>query len=315
MNKEQKKDVIEQLHTISDFIRWGSSRFTEAGLTCGHGTDNAEDEALFLVLHALFLKPGLAPELMGCRLTFGEREAVLELLLQRIVARVPAPYLTHKAWFAGLDFYVDSRVLVPRSPIGELIDAHFLPWFDAGRAESILDLCTGSGCIGIASALICPDVKVDVVDISEDALDVARINVERHDLTTQVSVVRSDLFSALDGRRYDLIVSNPPYVDAGEMDALAPEFKHEPSLGLAAGDDGLDIVVRILAEAADYLTEKGTLVVEVGNSDIALVDRFPGVPFVWPEFERGGHGVFILQASIVREYRSVFEREAAKSVG
>ncbi len=313
--EKQRQEVLSSLESVVDFVRWGASRFNEAGLSYGHGTDNAEDEALFLVLHALHLRPGLAPELLRARLTPSEREAVFELLRRRVEERIPAPYLTHEAWFAGLDFYVDERVLVPRSPIAELIEDRFSPWVDAQCVESVLDLCTGSGCIAIACANAFPHARVDAADLSEEALEVARINIARHGLEEQVEAVRSDLFSALEGRRYDLIVSNPPYVDAADMAALTPEFGHEPALGLEAGEDGLDLAVRILAEAERHLTEHGTLVVEVGNSEAALVELFPEVPFIWLEFERGGHGVFLLHAETLRDYGELFAAEAGRRAG
>lgn len=302
------KEAATQLHTIIDFVRWGASQFNQAKLYFGHGTNNAIDEALFLGLHALHLRPPLAPELHHARLTDVEKQAVLTLFQRRIEERLPVPYLTNEAWFGGLGFYVDERVLVPRSPIAELIEQRFSPWVDEERTEHILDLCTGSGCIAIASAMAFPWAEVDAVDISPEALAVAQINIERHQVHNQVQALQSDLFSNLQDKRYDLIVSNPPYVDAEDMAALPEEFRKEPELGLAAGDDGLDLVLHILAQAADYLTPHGVLVVEVGNSDEALVERFPEVPFEWLEFERGGHGVFLLQAETLLEYRELFQQ-------
>jgi len=310
--KALEQDAVESLHSIADFVRWGASRFIEAQLTFGHGTDNAIDEALVLTLHALHLKPGLPQDLMATRLTMAERKAVFELMCRRVEERVPLAYLTNEAWFCGLPFYVDERVLVPRSPIAELIENEFSPWVEADQVTSVLDMCTGSGCIAIACAETFTDAQVDAVDISPDALAVARINVDRYGLEGQLELIQSDLFSELAGRKYDLIVSNPPYVDALDMAALTEEFKHEPELGLAAGDDGLDIVVRMLAQAADYLTDEGSLIVEVGNSDLALMQRFSEVPFIWPDFERGGHGIFVLHAETLREYRPVFEQAAAE---
>ena len=302
------KEAAAQLETILDFVRWGASRFNEAKLYFGHGTGNAIDEALYLVLNALHLQPGLTPELHHARLTNAEKEKVLALLQRRIEERLPAPYLTHEAWFGGMSFYVDERVLVPRSPIAEAIEHQFAPWLDEERAEKILDLCTGSGCIAIACAMAFPWAEVDAADISTDALDVARINIERYQLQDQVCAIQSDLFAGLKGKRYDLIVSNPPYVDAEDMASMPEEFRREPALGLAAGDDGLEVVLKILCQAPKHLTSDGVLVVEVGNSEEALVNRFPEVPFVWLDFERGGHGVFLLQAQTLREYRELFEQ-------
>lgn len=298
-------EVIEHLHTLRDYVRWGASRLNEAGVVFGHGTDNAVDEALQLVLHALHLAPGLPSELMHARLTPSERRKAVALLMRRIEQRLPAAYLTHEAWFAGLSFYVDERVLVPRSPIAELIERQFQPWL-RGEPTRVLDLCTGSGCIAVACAHVFADAEVDAVDVSADALAVAEVNVARHGLEGRVRLVLSDLFDSVRGRSYDLIVSNPPYVSATEMAGLPAEYRHEPALGLAAGEEGLDVVRRILRTAPDYLGDDGLLVVEVGNSETALVERYPEVPFVWPEFARGDGGVFLLDGSSLRRFRHLF---------
>ncbi len=298
--------AINELRSIRDLIRWGTSRFNEAGIYFGHGTDNALDEAAWLTLHSLHLPPVMPERYLDCALTVAERETVIQVLQRRIDTRLPAPYLTNEAWYGGMPFYVDERVLIPRSPILELIEAHFAPWIDPDKVWNILDLCTGSGCIAITCAAAFPDAQVDAADISAEALAVAQINVERHHMQEQVRLVESDLFGALTGRRYDIIVSNPPYVDSQDMASLPAEFRHEPELALAAGDDGLDLVFTILHQAMYHLEPHGILVVEVGNSREALEELLPEVPFVWLEFERGGEGVFLLTAEQVAEFHELF---------
>ncbi len=295
-------EAVRDLRTIRDLIRWGMSRFNEAGLFFGHGTDNALDEAAYLVLFALHMPPQPGDAYMETRLTESERRAAAELIRRRIEERQPAPYLTHEAWFAGLPFYVDERVLIPRSPVAELIEARFEPWIDASRVDSILDLCTGSGCIAIACAEAFPSAAVDGADLSSDALEVAAINRERFALEGQLELVQSDLFAGLEGRRYDVIISNPPYVDSEDMDGLPDEFRHEPELALAAGVDGLDLVRIMLRDAAAHLQEGGIFICEVGNSAPALEVVYPQLPFVWLEFERGGEGVFLLTREQLQEH-------------
>ena len=284
----------DNLKTVRDFIRWGASRFSEAKLTFGHGLSSPLDEAAYLVLNALHLPIDTSNNYWDGSLTSVEIATVKDLLLRRITERKPAAYLTNEGWFAGLPFFVDERVLVPRSPIAELVESQFAPWIDPDEVESILDLCTGSGCIGIACAYAFANAEVDLADISQDAVDVANINIQRHDSERQVQAVQSDLFESLKNKQYNIIVSNPPYVDAEDMSALTEEFMHEPELGLSSGENGLDLTVSILHQAADYLTENGILVVEVGNSQYALQQLYPNVPFHWLEFERGGDGVFLI---------------------
>jgi len=290
------EQALHSLSTITDFVRWGASRFGAAGLHYGHGTDNAVDEALVLVRHALHLGHDLPREFYAARLTDAEKRAVLELIERRIVERIPAPYLTGEAWFAGLPFFVDSRVLIPRSPFAELIEGGFAPWLEADSVERVLDLCTGSGCIAIACALAFPAAEVDAVELSPEALDVARRNIERHGVGDQVALLEGDLWLPVARRSYDLIVSNPPYVSDREMEVLPPEYAHEPELGLRSGPDGLDVVARIIAGAREHLRPGGVLVVEVGDSAEAVANAWPELPFTWLEFSRGGSGVFLLTA-------------------
>lgn len=287
------KNPLATLSTVRDLVRWGASEFARNGLTFAHGTDNALDEAFHLVLHALHLKPDLPAIYLEAAVTKPERKAVLELLQQRIQTRQPAAYLTGEIHFCGLPFYVDKRVLIPRSPIAELIERHFSPWM-AETPSRILDLCTGSGCIGIACAAAYPEAKVDLADIDAGALTVARKNIKRHGLNKRVRAVASDVFGGVAELKYDLIVTNPPYVPTAEWEALSPEFHAEPRKALDAGKDGMDIVARILREAPDHLTENGLLVCEVGGSVEEFEKRWPDLPVTWAEFERGGDGVFII---------------------
>ncbi|MCG7499107.1 50S ribosomal protein L3 N(5)-glutamine methyltransferase [Vibrio sp. Of7-15] len=293
MDKIFVDEAVAELHTLQDMLRWTVSRFNAAGLFYGHGTDNAWDEAVQLVLPSLYLPIDIPADVRGSRLTSSERLRIVERVVRRINERTPTAYLTNKAWFCGLEFFVDERVLVPRSPIGELIEAQFSPWL-VEEPTRIMDLCTGSGCIAIACAHAFPEAEVDAIDISTDALEVAEQNIQDHGMEQQVFPIRSDLFRDLPKDKYDLIVSNPPYVDQEDMDSLPEEFQHEPELGLAAGSDGLKLVRRILSNAPDYLSDNGILICEVGNSMVHMMEQYPNVPFTWIEFEHGGHGVFML---------------------
>ncbi|QUJ66660.1 50S ribosomal protein L3 N(5)-glutamine methyltransferase [Photobacterium sp. GJ3] len=293
MDKIFVDEAVNELHTLQDMLRWTVSRFNDAGLFYGHGTDNAWDEAVQLVLPTLHLPIDIPADARHSRLTSSERRAIVERVVRRVTERTPVAYLTNRAWFCGLEFFVDERVLVPRSPIAELIENGFEP-FLTREPTRIMDLCTGSGCIGIACAYAFPEAEVDLVDISADALAVAEQNIHDHGLEQQVIPLLSDLLRDVPKDKYDVIVSNPPYVDQEDMDSLPEEFRHEPELGLAAGFDGLDLVRRILANAPDYLTEDGILICEVGNSMIHMEEQYPHIPFTWIEFENGGHGVFMM---------------------
>lgn len=299
-----------RLLTLRDHIRWAVSRFHAEQLFFGHGTDNAWDEARQLVLGALHLPWEMADNYLDCHLEDDERTHLQELLRRRIEQRVPVAYLLGQSWFCGLPFIVDERVLIPRSPIGQLIERRFEPWLAHDPAR-ILDLCTGSGCIGIACGYEFLEAEVVLADLSFEALEVANRNIEQHGLEERIYTVQSDGFDGLPKQRFDLIISNPPYVDAQDFADMPEEYHHEPTLGLACGDDGLDLVRRILAEAADHLTETGTLVIEVGNSQVHVEALYPEVDFTWLEFSEGGHGVFLLAARQCREYQALF-RERLK---
>jgi ribosomal protein L3 glutamine methyltransferase len=296
----------DELVTIRDWLRYAVSRFNSAGLVYGHGTANALDEAAYLVLHALHLPIDQLDPWLEARLLASERETVLEMIERRITTRKPAPYLTHEAWIRGHSFYVDERVIVPRSYIGELLcrqmEAPTGEWhlgFDPGPVEAILDLCTGSGCLAILAALTFADAAVDASDISADALAVAERNVGDYGLGGRISLVRSDLFAAHAGR-YDLIVANPPYVGAEAMAAFPLEYAAEPSIAHAGGADGLDLVRRILAEAGDHVSSTGTLVVEIGTGREILEEEFAHLPFAWLDTAESEGEVFALTAAALR---------------
>jgi ribosomal protein L3 glutamine methyltransferase len=286
--------------TVGDLIKRGARRLRRAKVFYGHGTDNALDESAALVLHALAISHDAGPAIYARPATVEEVKRADELVTRRIDERIPAVYLTNQTWFAGLPFHVDPRVLIPRSPLAELIEHRFTPWIVPSRVRRILDVGTGSGCIAIACAAAFPRARVDAVDISRDALEVARINVRKHRLGRRVRLVESDHFNGLGGETYDIIVSNPPYVGARELETLPAEYRHEPRIALAAGDSGLDCVRVLLREAGRHLRPDGLLVVEVGNTERAVRREFRDLPFVWLEFERGGGGVFLLSETHVR---------------
>lgn len=302
---------LSTVNSLRDMIYYGAAEFEAASLYYGHGTDNALDEAAYLAFFSLNKEPDYSDEALDASLSKEDIETVNHLFSERIESRQPAAYLTHEAWFAGLPFYVNENVLVPRSPIAELIDEQFQPWLQQDNVNSILDLCTGSGCIAIACAMAFPKATVDAADISKGAIEVAIKNRSKHQLEKRLNIIESDLFSQLQGKRYDLIVSNPPYVDAEDMANLPDEYTHEPTLGLTAGDDGLDLVIPMLRDAKNHLNPDGVLIVEVGNSEEALANKFPQVPFMWLSFEYGGEGVFMLDANDIDKYHNDFAEAAA----
>ncbi|OOS06374.1 50S ribosomal protein L3 N(5)-glutamine methyltransferase [Moraxella cuniculi] len=327
-------EAEQALVTIRDFIRFVVTKLRQYDVVVAQGTNDEFAEAAAIVLHSLSLQWSADEQILDCKLTPSEKQEVLTLLSERIIQRKPLSYLINLAYFCGLPFYVDERVLIPRSPIAELINQQFYPYFDVddvrknkffshGLSESqlaaperILDLCTGSGCIAIALAKAFPDANIDATDIDKDALEVAWINVEHHELAHQVNLLESDLFAKLPAEnQYELIVSNPPYVDAAVMADLPPEFLHEPEHALAAGQDGLDLVHQILYHAADYLTRDGLLVCEVGDSEWALRQAYPEIQFDWLDFQKGGSGVFAITREELLEYREDFARQVARVQG
>ncbi|MCB4812192.1 50S ribosomal protein L3 N(5)-glutamine methyltransferase [Methylovorus menthalis] len=287
--------LSEELITIRDWLRFAVSRFEEAGIFFGHGTDNAYDEAVWLIMSALRLPHDTLNNFLDSRLLESERKHLAHLLERRVEQRVPTAYLVREAWLKGFKFYVDERVIVPRSFIAELLEDGLSPWIDYPEmVESAADICTGSGCLGVLLAHAFPDAEVDVVDISTDALAVANINIANYGLQDQVKAIQSDMFSALQGKTYDLIISNPPYVDAPSMAQLPEEYRNEPQIALGSGTDGLEHTHTLLREAASHLNEGGLLIVEIGHNRDALHAAYPDLPFTWLEVESGNEFVFLL---------------------
>lgn len=289
-------DDTESLITVRDWLRFAVSRFNEARLSFGHGSDNAFDEAAYLILHTLHLPLDRLEPFLDASLTHGESEQVQAVIERRVKERIPAAYLTREAWLGEHRFYVDERVIVPRSFIAELLHEQLAPWVEDPQAVgSVLDLCTGSGCLAILAALAFPDARIDAVDLSGDALAVAAKNVADYGLADRVELVESDLFAALNGRTYDVIISNPPYVNAESVAALPPEYRAEPALALGSGEDGLDATRQILAQAQSHLKPGGLLLVEIGHNRDALEAAYPTLPFTWLDTERGDQFVFMLR--------------------
>lgn len=294
MNQAEWIDAKNTLISVRDWIRFGASAFERAGLFYGHGTDNPWDEAVALVVYALNLSHEFDDKLIDARLTSFEKDHIIALFEARILKRLPVPYLTHKAYYAGFEFYVDDRVLIPRSPIVELIENQFQPWIEPSKVNAILDIGTGSGCLAILSAHYFTNSVVDAVDIDPNALQVARTNIEKYHLNEHVFLYESDLFTGVKEKTYDVILSNPPYVAAEVMANLPPEFLHEPKHALASGEDGLSHIKRIIHEAKMHLNPGGILIAEVGNSAAATQLAYPNLDFMWLEFKRGSDGVFLL---------------------
>lgn len=307
MKRRAYDDALDSLVTVLDFIRWGATEFEAEQLHFGHGYDNAWDEAIALVADVLHFPIERMHTIAQTRLTREEAKEILKRYELRIEKRLPVSYITHTSIFAGMSFYVDERTIIPRSPIAELIEQQFTPWVEPEKVERILDLCTGSGCIAIAASHYLPDAIVDAVDISPDALAVTEKNIQAHGLEERVRPIESDLFSALTGEKYDIIVSNPPYVPGADVLALPKEYTHEPDMALEGGRTGLNLVLKILQHAHEFIHPHGILVMEVGLAQDALVEQLPNVPFLWLEFARGGEGVFILTADQILHHQSDFE--------
>ncbi len=313
-SREMEAAIIEELSTVQDVVRYLVSCFAGHEIYVGHGTDNYWDEALEIVQAVMHLQPPCDDSTLTSRLTREERTLIAKIARMRIIERIPTPYLTHRAFFCGREFYVDSRVIVPRSPIAELIENGFDPFLDR-EPQRILDMCTGSGCIAVAMALhFDGDTYVDAVEIDDEALEVAAINIRGYGLEDVVTPIKSDLFNALPkGDKYDLIVANPPYVDKDDLENMPEEYRCEPDRALGSGNDGLDCARRILSDAAAFLNDDGILVMEVGNSEEHLVDAFPSVPFHFVDLKKGGSGVFVLSKEQLEAYHDVFAKSVAEA--
>ena len=308
MNQAILAQAQLDLFTISDFVRFGVTLFEQAGCFYGHGTNNPLDDAAAIVCGVLMLDPDQINVFKDANLCSDEKKQILALFDRRVTQKVPAVYLTHKTWFAQLPFYVDERVIIPRSPLAEVIESSFSPWFKQDDIQSILDLCTGSGCLAIASAFYCPKALVDAIDIDPAALEVAKINLENHKLQDRVHFAQSDLFQAVVGKTYDIIISNPPYVSELQREKLPLEYHHEPEHALFTKDDGIHIAVKILESALSYLNPGGILIVEVCDAEELLQKRYPKIPFVWLEFTRGGGGVFQMDYDTLKNNEKYFQR-------
>lgn len=292
--------AVGELSTLRDMVRWTMTQLERGEAFYGHGTDNPYDEALALVLPCVELPPDIDESVLDARLVKEEREAIVDAVCIRVNEGVPVAYINHQAYFCEMPFYVDERVIVPRSPIGELIQNHFEPWLKT-EPEAILDMCTGSGCIAIACAIQFDEAYVDAVDLSLEALEVAATNVEVYDLEERVHLIQSDLFESVPQKQYDLIIANPPYVSDDSMSCLPSEYLSEPDLALRAGNDGLSCAVPIIEQAAQYLKPEGVLILEVGESQEALEEKYPDLPKTWLDFEQGGEGVCAIRAADLRK--------------
>ncbi len=287
--------IIDELSTIRDWLRYTVSQFEKCEVFFGHGTDNAYDEAVWLIMRALHLPMDTLDNFIDATITTAERKHLAHLIERRVNERIPTAYLLREAWLKGYKFYVDERVIVPRSFIAELLENSLSPWIEyAEMVESVADICTGSGCLGVLLADAFPNATVDVVDISPDAIDVCNINIKNYQLEDRITAIQSDMFSALSGKTYDLIISNPPYVDAPSMAVLPHEYRNEPQLALGSGEAGLDHTHTLIKEAAKYLNDGGLLVVEIGHNRDALLATYPNLPFTWLEVESGDQFVFLL---------------------